>query len=129
MRIVYDDAMQKFFLSKFEVFMSSLVPYSLAEYDYGMDRIQPRLFKTAFNLFLDAANMEIGVAESHRYGIGNNNRHPVYYKSSNNEIQICAYININKGMYSEIFVSIEDYNESRISRCYTITPRRIEIKT
>lgn len=128
MRIIYDDAMQKFFLSKFKVFMHSMKPSSLAEYDYGMDRIQPWLFKTALNTFLSLHNMEIGVAESHRYGIGNNNRHPVYFKSGDNEIQICAYININKGLYSELYVSVENYNETRISQSYTITPHRLEIK-
>ena len=34
-------------------------------------------------------------------GIGNNNKHPIYFKGNSEELQICGYININSGLYSE----------------------------
>ena len=125
MRIVYDDTMQNTFVDYVEEFMMILDVKSIVEYDYGMDRVQRYKVKELLNKFLGNRYMEIGNKATHAYGIGNNCNYPVFYYTKN-EAQHCANININKGMFGEVFVSVEDYNGSRIGLIYEINKHGIK---
>lgn len=125
MRIVYDDAKQKDFIVAVERFMSYLNVSSIVEYNYGMDRVQRYLLRRKLDSFLATyTKFTIGNKATHAHGIGNNCNYPVYFTTSE-EIQHCANININAGLYSEVFVSIEDYNGKRVGAKYELTPHGI----
>lgn len=62
----------------------------------------------------------------HAHGIGNNCQYPVYY-DADNETQHCANININSGMYGDVYVSIEDYNGRKVSPIYKLTRNGITV--
>lgn len=134
MRIVYDDIKQNeavelinTFVLNFKMFPQKIL--ELVSYDYGMNRVKSYLFKDKLNKYLLSHNFEIGESVFHKNGIGNNNKHPIYFKGNSEEIQICGYININSGLYSEIYVSCEDYNGNRIGcNMYEINPNRVVVK-
>lgn len=127
MRIVYDDCKQQRFVEIIECFMERLNPSSISEYDYGMERVQPYRLRKMLDLDLHSKGFEIGKNAVHDYGIGNNCRHPVYYHEGT-EVQQCAFININRGMFSEVYVSIEDYRGKIIGHTYKIHPNHITIE-
>lgn len=126
MRIVYDDAKQGRFVAEllpdFLRFFSrgSKELKSIIKYDYGMDRVQAHLFKQNLNTYLKKFDYEVGNDVIHKNGIGNNCRYPVYYTNNPDELQICCYININKGLHSEIYINCENFNGERKGVCYEI---------
>ena len=117
MRIVYDDAMQRVAFDLVAEYMEHLNFHmkKVVEYDWGMERVQRTKVKERLNGYLEDHYMEIGNTVTHAHGIGNNCKYPIYYYEGN-EIQHCANININSGMYGEVYVSLEDYNGKRIGR-------------
>ena len=128
MRIVYDDTQATNFVDVVDKFLRGLDINSVVKYDYGTDRVQRYLIKEQLNDYISYCSMEIGNKVTHKNGIGNNCNYPVYYKQSDNEIQEIAYINMNSGLYDEVYISIEDYNGKRISYSYEITRRGLKIK-
>ena len=128
MRIVYDDAMQRTVVKLVDDFMSRLRlnMKQVVKYDYGMERVQRVEVKARLNEFLKHQYMEVGNTVTHAHGIGNNCQYPVYYHAEN-EIQQCANININSGMYGEVYVSVEDYNGKRVSKSYELTRHGITV--
>lgn len=129
MRIIYDDTMQSEFVSvklpnfllRYEENPEELE--SIAKYDYGMTRIQVSLLKEQLNQAVKDCFFEIGNDVTHANGIGNNCRYPVYYTANPDELQICCYISINKGMYGEAYMYCDDYNKKRIGSSYEINYR------
>ena len=130
MRIVYDDAMQNMVVTLVAEYMAFLNNHMerVVRYEYGMDRVQRTEVKERLNGYLEDHYMEIGNTVTHAHGIGNNCMYPVYYHTENNEIQHCANININSGMYGEVYVSVEDYNGRRVSRSYELTRHGVTVK-
>ena len=121
MRIVYDDAMQMDMVGIIARTCESLDVRSLLEYDNGTDRIQRPILKSKLNRALEAKNMFIGDTAEHAYGIGNNSKYPVYFRTTNaGEMQVCGYVSINVGLFGEAYVYCSDYNDSRISPSYEI---------
>lgn len=129
MKIVYDDYMQYYFDDLLREFMGDLNCNikSVVSYEWGTDRVQMGKVKERLNNFLANYYMEIGNTVTHAHGIGNNCKYPVYYHAEN-EIQHCADININTGMYGEGYVSIEDYNGHRIGMAYELHKHGIKFK-
>jgi hypothetical protein len=89
----------------------------VVKYDWGTERVQSSMVKERLNGYLEDYSMEIGNTVTHAHGIGNNCQYPVYYHATN-EIQHCANININSGMYGEVYVSIENYNGKKVGGVY-----------
>lgn len=129
MRIVYDDKKQKTLIKAVDDFIRTLSIKCFTEYEWGMERVKMEKIKQELNNFLKINyNMEIGNKVTHLYGIGNNCCYPVYYHPKNkNEIQHCANININSGMYGEGFINIEDYNGCKVSKIYELNENGIKI--
>lgn len=119
MRIVYDDEKQSEFVNAVEKFMDEYDPKKYIRYEHGTDRVQMDLVKKGLNRFLKSYKMEIGNTVTHAYGIGNNCCYPVYYHTES-EIQQCANINLNTGMYGEGYVSVEDYNGKKIGHSHEL---------
>ena len=130
MRIVYDDTMQKELCNIVHDAMMHLNKRIdlVVRYEYGMNRVQRAKVKERLNGVLEDYYMEIGNTVTHAHGIGNNCMYPVYYHSDNNEIQHCANININSGMYGEVYVSVEDYNGRKVGRGYELTRNGVTVK-
>lgn len=121
MRIVYDDTMQAQMIEALANFMNHLDVQALVSYEYGMDRVQSHILRKKLNSFFEQHKMSIGNTVTHAYGIGNNCQHPVYYHPEDeNELQQCGSININRGMFGEVYVNCVDYNDRRISPRYEI---------
>lgn len=121
MRIIYDDNMQSTFVQAVSRFMARLHAAEFTRYENGTDRIQMGMVKERLNKYLLAYHMEIGKTVTHAHGIGNNCQYPVYYHPEDGtEIQQCAYINLNTGLYGEGFLSCEDYNGNRIGNAYEL---------
>jgi hypothetical protein len=115
MRIVYDDAMQNTVVTLVTEYLTWLNNHMdrVVQYEWGMDRVQSTKVKERLNGYLEDHSFEIGNTVTHAHGIGNNCQYPVYFYDVG-EIQHCANININSGMYGEVYVSVEDYNGKRI---------------
>lgn len=131
MRIVYDDTMQKEACNIVHEAMMHLNRRIdlVVKYEYGMNRVQRVKVKERINGILEDYYMEIGNTVTHAHGIGNNCMYPVYYHDyDNNEIQHCANININSGMYGEVYVSVEDYNGKIVSRRYELTRHGVTVR-
>jgi hypothetical protein len=78
-----------------------------------MNRVQQTLVKARIQGFVEDYGFDIGNTVTHANGIGNNCMYPVYYDEIG-ETQHCANININSGMYGEVYVSVENYNGKRV---------------
>lgn len=130
MRIVYDDAMQDKFCEIVNNVMLNLRMNikPVVRYDYGMNRVQKNLVKERLNWVLEDYDMEIGKTVTHANGIGNNCCYPVYFHAKN-EIQHCAYININSGLYGEVFVYVTDYNDNKVGISYELTRHGVTFKS
>lgn len=115
MRIVYDDTMQEMVFELVSQYMSFLNTHmdKVVRYEWGMERVQRAKVKERLNGYFEDNLMEIGNTVTHANGIGNNCQYPVYYYGAN-EVQHCANININSGMYGEVYVSVENYNGKRV---------------
>lgn len=121
MRVVYDDAKASEAVKAVRAFISRLRPMEITSYEYGMKRVRAGKLHRKLNAFLQRDyGMYIGNHATHAYGIGNNCRYPIHYKAGD-EIQICAYININSGMFGELFVYLDSYEKERYGEGYTIT--------
>ena len=121
MRIIYDDNKQSIFVQAVSRFMAGLHTAEFTRYENGTDRIQMGMVKEGLNEYLRDYHMEIGKTVTHAHGIGNNCQYPVYYHPEDGiEIQQCAYINLNTGLYGEGFLSCEDYNGNRIGNAYEL---------
>lgn len=128
MRIVYDDAMQNTVVKLVAEYMAFLKSHMerVVRYDYGMDRVQRSLVKERLQGYLEDHYIDIGNTVTHANGIGNNCQYPVYY-NADNETQHCANININSGLYGDVYVSIEDYNGRNVSPIYKLTRNGITV--
>ena len=122
MRVVYDDMMQKEFCHVLENVMLNLrlSVLPVIKYEYGMYRVQRSLIMERLNWVLEDYDMEIGKTVIHANGIGNNCEYPVYYNAKN-EIQHCANIHINSGLYGDVYVYVTDYNNNRVTDTYKLT--------
>ena len=122
MRVVYDDTMQEMAIKLVDKVMAHLNRRIdlVVEYEWGMDRVQRAKVKERINGALEDYSMEIGKTVTHAHGIGNNCMYPIYYNDIN-EIQHCANININNGLYGDVYVSIENYNGKVVSKRYKLT--------
>lgn len=124
MRIVYDDTMQQKavkLVAEYLAFLNSHMD-RVVRYEWGMDRVQSSLVKARLQGYLEDYHFDIGKTVTHAHGIGNNCRYPIYYEGGSwDEIQHCANININNGMYGDVYVSVEDYNGKVIGQKYTLT--------
>lgn len=121
MRIVYDDTMQSQFVMVLRIFLNELKGNmkSVTSYSWGMDRVDSCKVKEKLNKMIECDGFEIGKNVTHTNGIGNNCKYPVYYYTYD-ETQCCAYININSGLYGEVYISVEDYNCNKVSKCYEL---------
>ena len=124
MRIVYDDTMQQEFVLLLKGFMMNLHHNikAITRYEWGMERVQRHEIKPRLNHFLEDYGLEVGNTVTHANGIGNNCMYPVYYTVCD-EIQHCANININSGLYGECYVSVEDYNGKVVGPRYEVRAR------
>ena len=129
MRIVYDDNMQSTLVQAVSSFMERLSVAEVTRYESGMKRIQMYLVREKLNKYLQDYHMEIGKTVTHAHGIGNNCQYPVYYHPEDaDEIQQCAYINLNTGLCGEGYLSCEDYNGNRIGNIYELRKYGIKQK-
>jgi hypothetical protein len=94
----------------------------ITRYEWGTERVQSHEIKPRLNRFIKDYGLEVGNTVTHAHGIGNNCMYPVYYTACG-EIQHCANININSGLYGECYVSVEDYNGKVIGSRYEIRAR------
>ena len=126
MRIVYDDTKQGEFVVLLREFLNVLKHnmQSVLSYSYGMNRVDSCKVKAKLNKMIESAGFEVGNNVTHANGIGNNCKYPVYYYTYD-EIQHCANININSGLYGEVYVRVEDYNCNNVSKCYELTKNGI----
>ena len=121
MRIVYDDAKQTDLVKAVEDAMKSIDVRVFVTYSNGMNRVRMHKIKEWLNGRLAPLSLNIGNTVKHAHGIGNNCQYPVYYKPKGaEETQHCANINLNTGLYGEGYISIEDYNGSRVGPAYEI---------
>jgi len=129
MRVVYDDTMQNEACNIVHDVMMHLNKRMdlVVRYEYGMNRVQRVEVKKRLNGVLEDYGMEIGNTVTHAHGIGNNCQYPVYYYAEY-ETQHCANININSGMYGEVYVSVEDYNGRVVSRKYELTKHGVTVR-
>ena len=128
MRIVYDDTMQKelvMLVAEYMHFLNGNMK-RVVKYDWGMERVQKSEVKARLNGYIEDYSFAIGNTVTHAHGIGNNCQYPVYYYEGN-EIQHCANININTGLYGEVYVNIVDYNNKKVSRSYELTKHGVRI--
>lgn len=130
MRIIYDDAQQQEFAKELRCILECLKTEleCVTRYDSGMDRIQWKLVKNYINNELKFnTNRQYQIADKNfdSSGIGNNHLFPVLYKASPEEFQQCAYISITQGLYSEVYITIKDYNEKSIGDGWEITKQGI----
>lgn len=127
MRVVYDDTRQMKAYEHFLSFLADLRIKDVIKYSNGMNRISGSLVKQYLNNWLESFDMNIGNDVYNAYGIGNNCKYPLYYNDfGEDEKQICAYININTGMFGECYVSLEDYDRRKIGETYELTSRGIK---
>lgn len=122
MRIVYDDKMQSRLVKLVEEYLTFLNNHMdrVVRYEWGMYRVQRSLVKERLQGYLEDYGFDIGKTVTHANGIGNNCQYPVYYVGSIDEIQHCANININSGLYDDVYVSIENYNAKRVGYRYEL---------
>ena len=123
MRIVYDDTMQQKAVKLVAEYLEFLNKHMdrVVRYEWSMNRVQKNLVKERLQGYLEDFGFDIGKTVTHAHGIGNNCQYPIYYHGCVNEIQHCANININSGLYGDVYVSIEDYNGKAIGKKYTLT--------
>ena len=127
MRIVYDDEKRDLLVDEVDSFFGAYV--------YGQKRIGLWLdiFKQLDGSLRANWDLEIGEDVVHAHGIGNNCRYPVYYHhridGECKELQQVGYININHGMYGEVFVYVGDYNNQRLSYLFEVSECRPVKKT
>jgi hypothetical protein len=121
MRIVYDDNQQPELCKLYKEFIDNLNPKEFLRFSYGSERINDSAVKNALQCFLKEHNFLIGDTVTHAHGIGNNCQYPVYYTGNPEELQQVAYINLNHGMFGEMYTSLDDYNQKLISRAYEIS--------
>ena len=123
MRIVYDDTMQQNavkLVSEYLAFLNNHMD-RVVRYEWGMNRVQRSLVKERLQGYLEDYGFDIGKTVTHAHGIGNNCQYPIYYDGECDEIQHCANININSGLYGDVYVSIEDYNGKCVGYRYELT--------
>lgn len=127
MRIVYDDQMQQNAVKLVAEYLAFLNNHMdrVVRYEWSMHRVQKNLVKERLQGYLEDFGFDIGKTVTHAHGIGNNCQYPIYYNGNINEIQHCANININSGLYGDVYVSIEDYNGKVIGKKYTLTQHGI----
>ena len=129
MRIVYDDKYIDNLCELIEDFMCTRLKKTdltrLTEYRSGMNRIQRDKLRARLNSFLQKFRFEIGNETYRSYGIGNNERRPVYYKEQDGEMLHTGYIHINIDLYSSAFVYITDYNGEKRSVSYEVSPNEV----
>lgn len=129
MRIIYDDTMQKEavkLVSEYLVFLNNHIE-RVVRYEWGMDRVQRSLVKERLQGYLEDYGFDIGKTVTHAHGIGNNCQYPIYYNGDIYEIQHCANININSGLYGDVYVSVEDYNGRLVGKPYKLTRHGVSI--
>ena len=129
MRIVYDDTKQK---EACELVHDAMMHLNrridlVVKWEYGMNRVQRVKVKEIIQGILEDYCFDIGNTVTHAHGIGNNCMYPVYY-DADNEVQHCANININSGMYGEVYVNVEDYNGKIVSRRYELTRHGVTVR-
>lgn len=129
MRIVYDDKYIDKLCELIADFMRTRLKKTdlarLTEYRSGMNRIQRDKLRAHLNSFLQNFRFEIGNETYHAYGIGNNERRPVYYKEQDGEMLHTGYIHINIDLHSSAFVYITDYNGEKRSVSYEVSPNGV----
>lgn len=123
MRIVYDDTMQSRVVRLVEEYLTFLNNHMdrVVRYEWGMNRVQRSLVKARLQGYLEDYGFDIGKTVTHANGIGNNCQYPVYYDGGFDELQHCANININSGLYGDVYVSIENYNGKCVGCRYELT--------
>lgn len=122
MRIVYDDTKQK---EACELVHEAMMHLNrridlVLKWEYGMDRVQGTTVKARITGILEDYGFDIGNTVIHAHGIGNNCMYPIYYDAGS-ELQHCANININSGLYGEVYVSVENHNGRVVSKKYKMT--------
>lgn len=129
MRIVYDDTMQQEAVKLVTEYLAFLNNHMerVVRYEWGMDRVQRTKVKERLQGYLEDYSFDIGTTVTHAHGIGNNCQYPIYYNGDTHEIQHCANININSGMYGDVYVSVEDYNGKLVSKPYKLTRHGVTI--
>lgn len=129
MRIVFDDKNLPAFVASLEFIMRHIYSPDVCEYSCGTNRVS--LCKLAevirYNI---PAHFIIGKVCEHAYGIGNNNKHPIYfYASGSEEMVLVGYINLNIDPFGAAYVNVEDLFGNLSSKRFTITSRGIKITT
>lgn len=121
MRIVIDDSKLLNAYDWFNDFIRNVLDVkATVRYDYGSERVQSNLFCDQLKKCFAKHNFEIGKTVTHAHGIGNNCQYPLYYVGNPEEKQQVGYININHGMYGELYTSINDYDQNLIGCAYEI---------
>lgn len=127
LRIIYDDKMQREFVSLVEECLDSFTPEwcnSVSEYSSGMTRVRPYKVRTILETYCPL--FEFGNNTRSAYGIGNNSERPVYFRDASGELQHCANLHMNMSPFGELYVYVTDYNDNRVSHQYTIYSSRIK---
>lgn len=132
MRIIYDDSKQATAILTVYQFAESLLSSGntkrFTRQEWGMERVQMDRVKNALNAYISQYGFEIGKEATHAHNIGNNCKYPLYYYMNSDELQICAYINLNTGMYGDGYISLEDYNGEKVGPRYEFHGSRFSIK-
>lgn len=124
MRIVYDDARIGLLTELVAIWAKSRGKNAnISKYSYGMERIDACMVRRDLGAYLESHGFEIGRSCDHAHGIGNNNRHPVYYRTEA-ETQLVGYMNINVSPFGEGYLYVSDYNDSRHGVSHRLSPRR-----
>ena len=130
MRIVYDNTMQQKAVELVAEYLAFLNNHMdrVVRYDWGMNRVQRNLVKERLQGYLEDYGFDIGKTVTHAHGIGNNCQYPIYYYGDIDETQHCANININSGLYGDVYVSIEDYNGKCVGKKYELNRNGISVR-
>ena len=124
MRIVYDDARIGLLTEFVAIWARTRGRHAkISKYSYGMERIEACLVRQDLANYLEGKGFEIGKSCDHAHGIGNNNRHPVYYHTEQ-ETQQVGFVNINVSPYGSGYLYVTDYNDQRHGESHQLSARR-----
>ena len=129
MRIVYDDERMPELSKVVYNFVTKMDVEKYLREENWMERVQSPLVRAALMNVLGEHRFSIGNKAAHAYGIGNNCDYPVFYHPEDgSEMQLCGNINLNTGMFGELYIYLDDYNGSRVGPAYEVTKFGVTVK-
>lgn len=123
MSIIYNEKSQKDFIAIFNGFIASvglnLKPF--IKYGGKIEKIEGALIKKGLDNFLSKTKFTMGKT----YCEDNNYKYPIFFNEENKQ---CAFLNIKKGGFGEIYIFVSDYLNNSVTNIYEINPLGISIK-